>query len=126
MDKTQLEKIEARLLEERARVMEDIHRSGEAAVIGTDEDGDLTRYPTHPADEGTDTMEQEKQLALLSQESDRLTIIDDALLRLAKDPEAFGNCENCGQPIPYERLDLVPWTRFCLNCQTQTEGTAGA
>lgn len=39
--------------------------------------------------------------------------IDDALERLARDPEHFGTCEVCGAPIPEVRLDLVPWTRRC-------------
>lgn len=126
MNRIDRDRIEARLMEERGRVMDSLSRVREDATIGTDEDGDLTRYPTHPADEGTDTMEQEKALALLGQESDRLTLIDDALGRLAKGPETFGICENCGKPIPLDRLDLIPWTRHCLDCQSNVEASAGA
>jgi RNA polymerase-binding transcription factor DksA len=126
MDELQRKRIEARLLEERERANDVLRRADEATTIGTDDDGDLTRYPMHPADQGTDTIDQEQALSILSQESDRVATIDDALLRLARDPEQFGKCEKCGQPIPWERLELVPWTRYCLNCQREIEGTATA
>lgn len=109
-------KIEARLQEERERAVRSLERYEEAAAIGTDEDGDITRYPLHPADEGTDTIQQETALSLLSQDSERLALIDDALMRLMKEPDAFGVCENCGKDIPMERLDIVPWTRRCMDC----------
>lgn len=40
--------------------------------------------------------------------------IDAALERLSV--EAFGTCEHCAGPIPYERLVALPLTRFCVNC----------
>jgi RNA polymerase-binding transcription factor DksA len=126
MNTTELQRIESRLLEERERANAALQRADEAAQIGTDEDGDLTRYPMHPADQGTDTQGQEQALSLLSQETERLTLIDDALLRLARDPESFGTCENCNQPIAADRLELVPWTRFCMDCQTRKEGAVSA
>lgn len=126
MDRNEVTRIENRLREERERVMRALARTEESATIGTDEDGDLTRYPMHPADQGTDTQDQEQALALLSQESERLTMIDEALERLARDPEAYGKCEACGETIPAERLDLIPWTRFCIRHQSQSEQTAGA
>ncbi len=124
MDATQSRKIEARLMEERERIMSSLERVDEAAKIATDEDGDLTRYPLHPADQGTDTMEAETQMALLSQESDRLTLVDDALQRLADDAESYDRCSNCNGVIPFERLDFVPWTRMCMDCQAAVEGAA--
>jgi RNA polymerase-binding transcription factor DksA len=124
MNEQQSKTIEARLLRERERITESLGRVDEAAVISTDEDGDLTRYPLHPADQGTDTIGAETAMALLSQESDRLNLVDDALLRLASDPGNYDKCTSCGKVIPFERLDLVPWTRMCTECQAAAEGTA--
>jgi DnaK suppressor protein len=121
MDKKHLDLIEARLIAEREHANSSLARTDEEAMIATDDDGDLTRYPLHPADAGTDTIEQETAMVLLTQESERLSLIDAALLRLYKEPETFGKCLNCGQDIPIERLELIPWTQHCLNCQSNNE-----
>jgi RNA polymerase-binding transcription factor DksA len=115
MTDTRRAELEQRLLKERDRVLQRLERHDES-IATSDEDGDLTTYPLHLADEGTDTMEQEKDLMLRSKEGDHLQLIDSALRKLYREPEQFGVCENCGEPIPDERLDLVPWTRYCLKC----------
>ena len=28
----------------------------------------------------------------------------------------FGYCEDCGDDIPFKRLELLPTTRFCVGC----------
>jgi RNA polymerase-binding transcription factor DksA len=66
-------------------------------------------------------MEREKELALLGAEGARLHEIDEALRRFYRSPEEFGTCERCGQPIVPERLELVPWTRYCAQCQQELE-----
>lgn len=34
-----------------------------------------------------------------------------------------GVCLACGERIPKRRLEAVPGARYCLNCQTELEGT---
>lgn len=121
MKEAQRKHLEERLLEERRSTDRALQRSDEATRISTEEDGDLTTYKQHPADEGTDTMEQEKALLLLSAEGQRLTIIDEALRRLYKEPETFGKCVECGNEISMERLELVPWTTLCRDHQENQE-----
>jgi DnaK suppressor protein len=115
--------LEQRLLQERDRVQRALQRSDEATRISTEDDGELTQYKQHPADDGTDTMEQEKALLLLGREGTLLADIDEALRRLYKEPEQFGRCDRCGADIEMERLDLVPWARLCLSCQRDAEGS---
>jgi DnaK suppressor protein len=124
MDDRDREKIRERLLEERAARLEKLadldERYRERLELGDDE---LTNYPLHPADEGTDTMEQEKEFLLASQDGRQLMEIDAALRILYKEPEEFGTCERCGNQIAAERLELVPWARLCVDCQrTMEEG----
>lgn len=121
MKEAQRKQLEERLLDERNKTDRALQRSDEATRISTEEDGDLTTYKQHPADEGTDTMEQEKALLLLSAEGQRLTLIDEALRRLYKEPENFGKCVECGNEISLERLDLVPWTTLCRDHQESQE-----
>jgi DnaK suppressor protein len=117
MDQKTREHMEQRLLQERERAIKALRQLDD----GNEEDGSLTTYPFHLADEGTDTMEQEQEFLLRSVEGRRLYEIDDALRTLYKEPERYGKCVNCHQEIATERLDIVPWTKLCLDCQTAEE-----
>ena len=45
--------------------------------------------------------------------------VRDALLRL--DRGEYGRCIDCGREIELERLEAVPWTRHCIECQEKLE-----
>lgn len=127
-DARQLARIEQRLLEERRRILQELgHSSGLFNASSTAADGDLTNYPLHLADQGTDAIEQEKGFLLASQETRLLTEIDEALRRLYQEPEQFGRCAECGGRIALERLDAVPHARRCIRCEERGEpGARGA
>lgn len=48
-------------------------------------------------------------------------LVDRALGKLHRDPEAFGACEDCGEDIPPRRLDVMPWAQFCTECQAKVD-----
>jgi DnaK suppressor protein len=127
MDEKERKRIRERLLEERRDRLETLaefdDRYRERLEMGDDE---LTNYPQHMADEGTDTMEKEKDFLLASQDGRQLLEIDEALRTLYKDPEGFGTCERCGREIGLQRLEVVPWTRLCIDCQRDVEEGAKA
>jgi DnaK suppressor protein len=125
MNDTERRHIEQRLMQERERAQVSLDRYQELTRTSTEDDGDLTQYKQHLADEGTDTMEQEKAMLLLQNESEMASQIDEALQRLYKEPEKFGVCDSCGRDIQLERLDLVPWARTCAECQRAEESGAG-
>ena len=110
--------LERRLQEERERAQAIVRRYELSSETGEDTaDGDLSNYPFHPADRGTDSYDQEMSAQLAQRASRELEEIDAALQRLYEHPERFGISETTGRPIPFERLDLIPWAR------TGTEGT---
>ncbi len=116
MTDEQRKHIENRLLEERAGATSLLARYAsqhENTEDQQDEAGDLTNMPLHMADQGTDTMQQELDAVMVDRESRNLNEIDAALERLYHDPASFGICERTGKEIPFERLDIVPWTRTC-------------
>ncbi len=115
MTPAQLKHIEARLLEERDRTTQLLARFADEHEEEDEQDeaGDLTKMPLHMADQGTDTMQQELDAVMADRESKTLSEIDAALQRLYHEPDRFGICENTGKPIPFERLDIVPWARTC-------------
>ena len=53
--------------------------------------------------------------------TERLDAIDDALTRLDEDPDDFGLCEMCEEPIGSKRLELMPWVSLCVACQDKLE-----
>jgi len=107
--------IERRLKEERALALQTLNRAIDDHAASTEQDraGDLTKMPSHLADLGTDTIEEELDASNATRTSNELAEIDAALERLYKNPEEFGRCEDTGRDIPFERLDLIPWARTC-------------
>jgi RNA polymerase-binding transcription factor DksA len=123
LDAETIAHFQQRLLEERKRALRELGRLGETfGASQTEADGDLTNYPFHMADQGTDTMEQETNFLLASQEGRLVWHIDEALRRLYRTPESFGRCESCGRAIAHERLDALPHARYCIDCKQREEG----
>jgi DnaK suppressor protein len=48
-----------------------------------------------------------------------LQMVDGALVRIREGN--FGECISCGKEINAKRLEAVPWTRHCIECQEKLE-----
>jgi DnaK suppressor protein len=48
-----------------------------------------------------------------------LQMVDGALSRIREG--TFGECISCGREINPKRLEAVPWTRHCIDCQEKLE-----
>lgn len=61
-----------------------------------------------------------EQLYLLC-EKDRqtLALVREALARIQSD--SYGFCQECQGPIGDKRLNALPWSQLCLQCQGTTE-----
>jgi DnaK suppressor protein len=114
------------LLAERKRVLEELGYIEDNYLGKTPRDatGASSAYSMHPADMGTDSIEQEKAYMIGAASGAVLEDIDDALRKL--DGETFGCCEKCGKEIALERLQAVPYARFCVECKSATEKGGGA
>lgn len=121
LSKDERDRVEALLRREREGLIELLDEFAEQDQDMRERAGEMGLYRFHMADLGTETMEKEKEFLLASNEGRRLYEIDEALRRLFKDPERFGACERCGQAIPMERLEVVPYTRYCIDCQEAVE-----
>ena len=88
-------------------------------AVGGESAGGLSDVPLHPADMGTDNFDEELDLALLENEQQLLVDIDDALARIKAG--TYGRCENCHREIPRERLEALPYARYCMECAEKLE-----
>lgn len=106
--------LEKRLHDERTRALQLLNRIVADRSSSSEQEGagDLSLMPLHPADLGTDTMDEELDESNATRASRELTEIDAALERLYKSPAKFGLCDD-GREIPFERLDIIPWARIC-------------
>jgi len=66
-------------------------------------------------EEATETMELEKRLTLENRIRQEMSGIDHALEKFEKG--TYGLCENCGQPIDPERLEVLPQAAYCMKCK---------
>lgn len=122
MNKKNLQHFEKRLLEERNRVLKELgHYDETFGNTPQGADGDLSSYSFHMADQGTDAMEREKAFLFASQEGRFLWHVNEAIRRLYKTPEKYGQCHSCGGEIAFERLDALPHARYCINCKQKEE-----
>ena len=76
---------------------------------------ELSNYDNHPAELGTQLYEVEFNSALKVHEEHMLKDIHDALGRI--NDGTFGKCAFCGKEIDRERLEAVPYTRLCIDCE---------
>ena len=51
--------------------------------------------------------------------------VNRALARLEESPEAFGECEECAEPVPPARLAAMPYAELCIACQGKRDANRG-
>lgn len=63
----------------------------------------------------------DRELALrdLSRCSTQVREVEDALRRIKEG--CYGVCQHCEQDISSKRLNVVPWTPYCISCQNQAD-----
>jgi len=103
-----------RLLKLREHISKEVHQLKAEACE------EVPNYSMHMADAATDSFDRDLALGLASFEQEGLYEIDAALKRL--EDGTYGVCELTGKPIPWERLEAIPWARFSLEAEYQVEG----
>jgi DnaK suppressor protein len=71
-------------------------------------------YSNHQADDASEAFDQAADLAIRANAERLLYQVERALQRL--DHGTYGVCRNCGQTISAERLEAIPYTRYCMEC----------
>jgi RNA polymerase-binding transcription factor DksA len=81
--------------------------------------GELTNAPLHLGDRGTEEYLHEMNTAVLENEEYLGNEAVAALNRI--EAGTFGICERCGREIPRDRLEAIPYTRYCVPCSEAEE-----
>ncbi len=120
MDKNKKNYYRKLLLQEKKDLLAQIKNlSDEEAHSLKDSTGELSSYDNHPADQGSNTYEREKDLGLKDNSLVLLKKVDTALKLLAEDK--YGICQKCGREINEGRLQAIPYTSFCKGCSEVEE-----
>ena len=121
MDKRTREKFKKLLLNEKAKIINEIKNLASENLSATQRDssGDLSGYSLHMADVGTDNFQREFALGLVSNEQAIVYQIDSALKAI--DEGTYGKCGGCDQTITEARLKAVPFAKLCITCKEKEE-----
>lgn len=113
MDKKKLDTFKKRL--------EDRQRELRLNVSRTAQDGREADLETAQdvADRAANSYTKEFLFSQSSNERQILQMVDGALVRIRDG--SFGECIACGDEINPKRLEAVPWTRHCIECQEKLE-----
>jgi DnaK suppressor protein len=116
MRKTFLKQMQAKLLEMRRQLLQDIEKERQLGRDVTKEGG-MDSY-----DLASEERDREISFLLSDRDREKLQAIQDALDRIEEG--TYGICENCDSEIAEARLTALPFTRLCVACQAQEEKMA--
>ena len=113
MDKKKLEQFKKTLEARRVDLRQTVSRTQQS---GRDADQDATQ---DVADKAASSYTKEFLFHQSSNERQLLLMVEKALERVREG--TFGECIACGKEINAKRLEAVPWTRHCIECQEKLE-----
>ena len=108
-----VENFKRKLLEMRRDLLGQVERkklySKEVGEDGIPDSGDVAAY----------SYSKEVLMGLGENERTKLRLVEEALTKIEEG--TYGVCERCEEAIPVKRLELLPFTRYCVQCQSELE-----
>jgi len=116
LGKKEKEQIRRKLMDKKEAIVSKLSRTvAESKEVETDIARDV-------ADKAESSYTKEFLLSLSDTDRDLLMHIDQALRSLERG--RYGICQMCGRPITKKRLEALPWSVHCLDCQQKIESGA--
>lgn len=109
MMKKEKQEFRAKLVEKKDRI---IRKLSELTVESKEVELNVAQ---DVVDKAESSYTKEFLLSLSDAEREQLMMIDEALRRLERDE--FGICQRCHKEIGRKRLEALPWTPYCIECQ---------
>ncbi|MGE5724521.1 MAG: TraR/DksA family transcriptional regulator [Acidobacteriota bacterium] len=113
MDKKKLDYFKKKLEERQQQLRRNVNRveqDGRAQDLDSAQD---------IADRAASSYNKEFLFHQSNSERQLLQMVEGALSRMREG--VFGECISCGKEINPKRLEAVPWTRHCIECQEKLE-----
>lgn len=108
-----MKSIKDMLLRMREDLVREIARRSKVSTGGVMPDiGDIL-------DSVTEERTRELDMILTDREKKKLSQIDDAIDRI--EDGSYGLCDECAVKIPKGRLKVVPFAKYCVECQEKLE-----
>ncbi len=114
MDQATLKSLRKNLQETRDQLSREAARKAEA---GREAGADAAAADV--VDRAVTTYNRELNFSQSENETQLLQMVEGTLQRM--DDGTYGTCLNCGKEIGLKRLQAVPWTHLCIDCQTRAE-----
>ncbi len=113
LTESQIQKFRDVLTEKRDELLLVVQRKKEQEIqVGEMEIGD-------EADIATRSVEKEMLFELTDSEKQTLDMIEAALRKMEKG--VYARCESCHRTISRLRMEVMPWARYCISCQSEQE-----
>lgn len=103
-----------RLADDKAAIYEQAH-----STAGNQTGGEVASSPGDLGDRASEESLPYLDVTLLENKEYLSKEVQEALGRL--EDSTFGLCDACGEAIAEERLDAIPYTRYCASCAERLE-----
>jgi DnaK suppressor protein len=116
IDQTKLAELREALEEQRENLRKEIVEQG------GDPDSDDAAIDVERgfADSAHSTAERARLISVMKALRANLRWVERALTKMGLG--TYGTCERCGNPVPIERLEALPWAILCMDCARLGEG----
>ena len=114
MEKKKVEQFKSRLEQRRAELKKAMSR-----IAQDGRDADVDAAAADIADRAASSYTKEFLFHQSNNDRQTLQMVEGAIARIQEG--TFGQCISCGNDINPKRLEAVPWTRYCIDCQEKLE-----
>lgn len=115
MGKRNIESMKKLLLKMKEEIINEISDSVSEEDVKMEKEGDVGDiHDTFVA-----SREKEFKLLMTDRERKKLAQIEEAIKKIEEG--TYGECEVCGEKIPFKRLRIMPFTKLCVECQEKSE-----
>jgi DnaK suppressor protein len=111
MNKKDLVSFKKNLIQERTKLL---GKKAQEIVVSSDNVGDEADIASQDTDKASSFELDANNQVIVSD-------INKALIKI--ESQDYGICESCSKKIPVDRLKIVPWVKYCVQCQEKAENS---